>query len=129
MNPIFGWLLAAAAVVVGWTPYGWQGAVAMLTAVAFWLLLQFNRALRVMKNAANTPVGHVDSAVMLNAKLNPGMTLMQVVTLTRSLGQHISDSPETWSWTDAGGSGVTLVFDGAKLSRWNLTRPEASPTA
>ena len=91
--------------------------------VVFWLLLQFNRAVRVMKNAAGAPVAHVDSAVMFNTKLKQGMTMMQVVTLTKSLGKKLSDSPETWSWTDGGDSSVTLVFDKGRLARWTLDRP------
>jgi hypothetical protein len=129
MDPKLGWLLAAVGIGAGWFAYGWRGVIAMITVVAFWLLLQFNRAVRVMKNASGAPVGHIESAVMFNAKLRPGMTLIQVVTQTKSLGQHLSDTPETWAWTDEGGSGVTLVFEATKLSRWTLTRPEETPPA
>ena len=61
---------------------------------------------------------------MLNAKLKPGMTLMQVITLTQSLGERVSETPETWAWADDGESRVTLVFEGAKLRSWQLARPE-----
>jgi hypothetical protein len=125
MNPIVGWGLAVVAVAAGWWSYGWQGVVMALSVIVFWLLLQFSRALRAMKNAAQAPKGHVDSAVMLNAKLKPGMTLMQVITLTKSLGERIHEAPETWAWADDGHSRVTLVFERAKLSRWQLTRPDA----
>lgn len=128
MNPIVGWGLAFAALVTGWLNYGWQGVVMVVSAIVFWLLLQFSRALRVMKNAASAPKGEVGSAVMLNAKLKEGMTLMQVITLTRSLGERVSDTPETWAWRDGGDSRVTLVFEGSKLRRWELTRP-AQPDA
>jgi uncharacterized protein (DUF58 family) len=82
MNSALGWALAALFAVLAWQQYGWQGLTFAFTAIVFWLLLQFNRALRVMKNASQAPVGRVDSAVMLNAKLKPGMTLLQVLTLT-----------------------------------------------
>ena len=125
MNPIVGWGLALVALVAGWVNYGWQGVVFVATAIVFWLLLQFSRALRVMKNAAGSPKGHVASAVMLNAKLRHGMTLMQVIALTRSLGEQVSETPETWAWHDEGASRVTLVFDGGKLQHWQLVRPPA----
>jgi len=122
MNPVLGWALAAAAAGVAWLSYGWQGAVFAVTLIAFWLLLQFNRALRVMKNAAGAPVGHIDSAVMLNAKLKPGMTMLQLVTLTKSLGRRVGDSPERWAWSDPGGSVVTVVVRDGKLQSWTLGR-------
>lgn len=125
MNPIVGWGLAALAVAAGWWGYGWQGVVMAVSVVVFWLLLQFSRALRTMKNAATAPKGHVDSAVMFNAQLKAGMTLMQVIALTESLGERVSETPETWAWADNGHSRVTLVFEGAKLRSWQLTRPDA----
>lgn len=127
MNPIVGWGLAFVALVAGWYSYGWQGVVLVVTAIVFWLLLQFSRALRVMKNAATAPKGQIGSAVMLNAKLKAGMTLMQVIGLTRSLGVRVAESPETWAWHDGGDSRVTLVFESGRLQRWQLTRPEGAP--
>ncbi len=134
MNPIVGWALAGAALFAGWLSYGWQGVVLAVTLIVFWLVLQFNRALRVMKNAASAPVGHVNSAVTLHSKLQAHMTMMQVVALTRSLGRKVSAQPETWAWGDAGGAAVTLIFAGGKLDRWALSRepadaaPDQSPT-
>lgn len=127
MNPIVGWGLAVVAVAAGWLSYGWQGVVMAVSVIVFWLLLQFSRAMRAMKNAASAPKGRVDSAVMLNAQLKVGMTLMQVITLTKSLGERVNETPETWAWADDGSSRVTLVFDGAKLHSWQLTRPESTP--
>jgi len=123
MNPIVGWVLAALAVGLAWQKYGWQGAAFAGTLVVFWLLLQFNRAVRVMKNASSAPVAHVANAVMLNSKLKRGMTMIQVVTLTQSLGRKMADNPETWIWADTGRSSVTLVFDKGRLARWTLDRP------
>lgn len=124
MNPVIGWILAALVVVTGWQSYGWQGLAFALTLIVFWLVLQFNRSIRVMKNASNAPVGHVDNAVMFNAKLKQGMPLLDVIAFTKSLGQKVSDAPESWRWSDEGGSSVTLVFDPqGKLKSWNLERP------
>ena len=103
----------------------WAVVFLVVSLIVFWLVLQFNRSLRVLKNAANSPVGHVPSAVMFNAKLRQGLTLLQVVTMTKSLGRQLSKSPETWQWADEGGSSVTLIFDKARLKTWTLARPEA----
>ena len=89
MNPILGWGLAVVAVVAGWFSYGWPGVVLALSVVVFWLLLQFSRVLRVMRRAAERPIGSVDNAVMLHAKLQTGMQLLQILPLTRSLGVKV----------------------------------------
>ena len=129
MNAPVGSALAAAALFAGWQGYGWQGLVFAFTVIVFWLVLQFNRALRVMKNAAGAPVGHVKSAVMLHSKLQSRLTLMQVVAMTHSLGRKLSADPETWAWSDAGGATVTLVFVSGKLERWALSRAEQGQAA
>ncbi|HMO45057.1 MAG TPA: hypothetical protein PKB14_03390 [Rubrivivax sp.] len=129
MNPIVGWSLAVLAIAAGYAGWGWRGVVLGVTVVVFWLLLQFSRSLRVLKNAAGAPVGHVDSAVMLHGKLQRGMTLLQVLALTRSLGQRLAENPERWGWADAGGVRVELEFDGGKLRSWALIRCEAAPQA
>jgi hypothetical protein len=129
MNPYFGWALAAIMIAVAWQSYGWQGVLFAITVIVFWLLLQFNRAMRAMKTAAKAPVGRIDSAVMLNAKLHAGMPMIKVLALTRSLGRKVSADPETWAWADDGGSEVTVELQGGKVHRWHLNRPDASPAA
>jgi hypothetical protein len=128
-NAVLGWLLAAAAVVAGWWGYGWRGVVLALSVVVFWLLLQFSRALRAMRAAAERPIGHVDSAVMLNAHLHAGMTLVQVIQRTRSLGRKLADEPETYGWQDAGGAGVEIDLRAGRVSAWRLTRAAAGDEA
>lgn len=123
MNPVVGWALAAAAVVAGWVGWGVGGVVLAITVITFWLLLQFSRALRVMRMAAGRPVGRVDSAVMLQARLAKGMTMMQVIPLTRSLGERVGDD-DTWRWSDAGAGVVTLVFRKGRLESWDFVRAE-----
>jgi hypothetical protein len=124
MNPWIGGALALAALVLGGVFFGWQGVVLALSGVIFWLLMQFTRLMRVMRMAQSAPVGHVDSAVMLNAKLQQGMRLVDLIPLTRSLGRKLSAEPETWSWTDPGGVRVELVIDQGRLQSWQLLRPE-----
>jgi hypothetical protein len=122
MNPVLGWTLAAIFVALAWRQYGWQGVAFAVSAVVFWLLLQFNRAIRVMKSAAGAPVGRVDSAVMLHAKLQPGMRLMNVIQLTRSLGRKLSDDPERYEWVDDSGARVTLELRDGRCTAWQLHR-------
>jgi hypothetical protein len=123
MSPMLGWALAAVALVVGWRTYRWPGVALALTVVVFWLLLQFNRAIRVMKNAGSSPMGHVDSAVMLNARLRAGMPMIKVVTITRSLGRRVAENAETFIWTDGGGCDVVVTFDNGRTKSWLLNRP------
>lgn len=128
MNPIFGWALAAVAVAAGWQGYGWPGVALAASVIAFWLLMQFNRSLRVLRNAGSAPIGHIDSAVMLNAKLQAGMPMIKVVALTKSLGRRVSEEPEQWAWADPGGAQVVLSFDKGICKSWVLNRPvDATP--
>lgn len=126
MNPVLGWVLAALFAIASGQAYGWQGLALAATVVVFWLLMQFNRTIRVMRNAAGRPVGHVPSVVMLHAKLKCGMTLMQVVTLTRSLGSKLDAADDGWAWVDPGGSRVELHFERGRLARWQLDRTAES---
>jgi hypothetical protein len=123
--PAIGWTLAAAALVVGWLGYGWRGVALALTVIAFWLLLQFSRTLRVLRRAAQSPLGHVDSALMFNAKLHVGLRLPEVIAMTRSLGRKVSDAPEVFAWRDAGGDEVELEFADGRCVRWQLRRSDA----
>jgi len=81
----------------------------------------------VLKKAAHRPMGHVASAVMLNAKLQKGDSLMHVIAMTRSLGVLLSENdvqPEVFRWTDTSQSVVTCTFVGGKLTEWTLVRPQ-----
>ncbi len=121
-NPLLGWALAAVAVAAGYIGYGWRGLVLALTVVVFWLLLQFSRALRVLRNAAGAPVGSVASAVMFNARLQRGQRLPDVLKLTGSLGRKVAAEPETWAWADGGGDEVQVTLVAGKVSDWRLVR-------
>ena len=120
-------LAALAALVLSYRHYGWPGVALVGGGLVMWQLLHFTRMLQVLKRAANRPIGHVDSAVMLHAKLRPGVPLLHVVAMTRALGQLESPKdtqPERYRWTDASGSSVLCVFLGGKLQSWELFRPE-----
>lgn len=124
MNSMMGWALALIVGAAGWYLFGWQAVVVVVTMGVFWLLLQFNRALKVMKDAGRSPIGHVRSAVMFHARLETGMTMMQMVALAKSLGRQLGTAPETWCWGDQGGAEVNVVLEGGRLASWQLTRKE-----
>ena len=126
MSPGVGWALAIALVALAWHAYGWPGAVFGVTAVVFWLLLQFSRALRAVRNAADAPVGSLRSAVMLQSRLRTGMTMPQVLALTRSLGEEAAGN-DVWRWCDGGGVTVTVRFVRGRVSDWTLDRPQDVP--
>jgi hypothetical protein len=128
LNPRLGWLLAAVFAFATWRAYDWLGLAFALSAIVFWLLLTFNRAVRVMKNAGAAPVGHVASAVMFHAGLARGMTMLKIVTRTKSLGRKIEGSDDDWRWSDDGGASVVLHFERGRLVRWQIERA-ADPDA
>ena len=123
MNAKLGWALAVVGVALGYLQFGWRGVALAVSAIVFWLLLQFTRALRAMRTAGGAPVGMVASAVMLQARLQKGQRLMDVIQLTRSLGQKLSDEPETYRWQDPSDAAVTVVLQGGRVTEWTFTRP------
>ncbi len=122
-------LLAAVLVAMAYRSYGWSGVALAVSLLVTWALLHFNRLMQVLKRAAKRPIGYLDSAVMFNAKLKPGVTLMHVVAMTRALGESKSvedQQPEVYRWTDGSKSYVTCEFLRGKLVKWELVRPAAT---
>lgn len=121
-------LVGAVLVVASYRTYGWMGVAVAVSFLVMWLLLHFTRLMAILRKAADHPVGHVGSAVMLNAKLRAGVPLMHVVAMTRSLGALQSPEntqPEVYRWSDAGGSHVTCEFLHGRLTAWTLARPSS----
>ena len=129
MNAKLGWTLAALTVALGYHFFGWRGVALAGSGMVFWLLLQFSRAMRVMRTAGGAPMGTVPSAVMLNARLHMGMRLMNILMLTRSLGEKVADQPETWRWHDGAGDSVQVELKGGRCVRWALARAGANESA
>ncbi|ROZ62948.1 glycerate kinase [Ramlibacter sp. WS9] len=136
LQKIFLPIVGGAMVVMAWQAYGWAGAALAGGALVMYLLLHFNRMMHVLRKAADRPKGYVGSAVMLNAKLKPGVNLLHVMALTGSIGELVStegEQPEVFRWTDGSESQVTCEFKHGKLEKWTLYRPpvpdEASPPA
>ena len=123
---IIGPLAVIIFTIGAWRQFGWPGIAMAAGGVVMWVLLHFTRLMHILKKAAERPIGHVASAVMLNAKLRKGMTLMHVIAMTRSLGALQTpkdEQPEVFHWTDTGQSTVACTFVGGKLQAWTLTRP------
>ena len=119
-------------VLVGYASAGWPGVAAVAGGLVMWALLHFTRLMNVMKKAANRPMGYVGSAVMLNARLKPGVNLMHVMAMTQSLGERLSAEnaqPEVYRWTDGTQSHVTCEFANGRLQKWTLERPQAEAEA
>ena len=79
------WVVMAGAVLLGagaWRAGGWAGLGLLGSGLVLWFLLYYTRLLTVMKRASNRPIGHIGSAVMLNAKLRPRLPLLHVLALT-----------------------------------------------
>ena len=119
-------------VLVGYASAGWPGVAAVVGGLVMWALLHFTRLMNVMKKAASRPMGDVGSAVMLNARLKPGVNLMHVMAMTQSLGERLSPAdtdPEIYRWTDGTQSHVTCEFANGRLQKWTLERPQAEAEA
>jgi hypothetical protein len=123
---IIGPLAVIIFTIGAWRQFGWAGIALAAGGVVMWILLHFTRLMTILKKASQRPIGHVASAVMLNAKLKKGMSLMHVIAMTKSLGalQTAKDEqPEIFAWTDSGQSVVSCTFVGGKLADWTLSRP------
>lgn len=126
LQKIFVPVVVVVLVAGAWRAAGWTGMALVATGLVMWALLHYNRIMRVLKRAADRPVGYVGSAVMLNARLKPGVNLLHVMAMTDALGERLSaegEQPEVYRWTDGGASSVTAEFDNGKLVKWTLARP------
>ena len=127
--------LVFAALIIGgaWREFGWGGVAVAVTGLVTVALVQFSRLMNVLNRAADRPKGHIDSAVMFNARLKPGVNLVAVMAVTQSIGEPLTEpdeQPELFRWTDESGSHVTCEFTDGRLTKWTLWRPaETDPAA
>jgi hypothetical protein len=77
---------------------------------------------------------------MLHAKLRTGMRLLDILPLTRSLGQKIdleaapsatsgAAADEVFEWSDASGARVRVVMARGRCAQWSLLRPDENQPA
>ncbi len=129
--PLAGVVVVTAAYVL----YDWHGVALAATALVTWVLWQLSRFMKVMRTAANRPMGQVGSATALQARLRTGMPLLEVITFAKSLGKPLTpegQQPEEFAWTDDGQTQLRCVFQDGKLLRWKreqLQGESAGPPA
>ena len=116
-------VLAASALLAGWWAFRWAGLALAITVMAFWSILQFNRASRQLRNVADRPKGMVDSVVTLQSKLAYGMNMAEVLAISSSLGQRMNERGNDWLWRDSYGNQIIVTFRRGSVERWSATRP------
>jgi hypothetical protein len=123
-------LIVGAVLLLSWAyhRYGGLGVAGALGALVMCALVYISRFIKVMRLVAQRPVGHVESAVMLHARLRRGMPLLRVLTMTGALGQALTEpgvEPELFRWTDESFACVDCEFVGGRVAHWTLRRPDA----
>ena len=133
LRAAFWWVLALVLLAAAWHRFGLAGLALAGGALLFWLLLQFTRAMTVMKSAARRPRGYVRDAAQLHRRLRPGISLLDLMRATGSLGVLASpegEQPEIYHWTDSAGVCLVCRFDNGRLVSHELTRvdgPDSAP--
>jgi len=119
-------------IIFAYHSYEWLGVAFLLSGTVMWALLHYSRMVQVFKKATNRPIGYIASAVMLNAKLKPGLSLLHVIALTKSLGEiqaplDMNEKKtvlrEVFVWRDGSDSSVRCTFDNGRLIAFELERP------
>jgi hypothetical protein len=127
MNPILGWALAALLLVAAWQGYGIKGIALGVTLIVFWLILQFNRSLRVMRNAglgADRPRRQRGDAECEAARRHADAAGADA---DEEPGRRVDPGADVYEWADAGGSKVVVTFANGRCQRWQLERPADAP--
>ncbi|MFM6991045.1 MAG: glycerate kinase [Rhodoferax sp.] len=122
-------VVLSAVLLLSWAyhRYGGLGLAGALGALVMCALVYLSRFIKVMRLVSQRPVGHVESAVMLHARLRRGMPLLRVLAMTGALGQALTEpgvEPELFRWTDASHSSVDCEFVGGRVNNWTLRRPD-----
>jgi hypothetical protein len=99
--------------------------VVSVTIIAFWMVLQFNQATRVLRQAASQPKGQIDSIVRVQSRLAHGMTMAEVLRITGSLGVP-TERRDEWLWRDAAGHEIAVTLRRNVVVRWAVARADES---
>jgi hypothetical protein len=119
-SPAQNGFFAGAAIIIGLWMYGWRGLVIAATLIAFWGILQFNRATRLLRDIAERPKGQVESVVKMQARLAHGMSLDQVLVVTKCLGEALNERGD-WRWEDNAGNEIVVSLRRGVVVRWQAT--------
>ncbi|MFM2056611.1 MAG: hypothetical protein RLY71_996 [Pseudomonadota bacterium] len=120
-HPALPALLAGSALIVAWWTYGWRGLLFGLTLLVFWLLLQFSRAARLLRAAGERPLGQVDSVAMVQAQLEHGLHMDELLRITGSLGRKVGPLDD-WQWSDGYGNDLVVSLRRGVVVRWAIAR-------
>jgi hypothetical protein len=122
--------LALALMFGAWRSYGGQGLLLATLMISFWVLLHFTQLLRVLRIAANRPMGQVADLAPVLRRLRVGQSLSDVVRLTRCLGLRVNapeDEVNVLSWSDEAGHTLIATFVHGRLSAFEHRPPEHPP--
>ncbi len=123
--------LALALSYAAWRSYGAQGLLLAVLMLSFWLMLHFTQLMRLLRTVAVRPMGRVSSALALNARLKPGMAMVDVIRLTLSIGALRTPpdtEPEERQWADDTGQALVGRFEHGRLVSFRLETSSAPDT-
>jgi hypothetical protein len=115
--------LSLALSYAAWRSYGAQGLLLAVLMLSFWLMLHFTKLMRLLRTVARRPMGRVNSATALLARLKPGMAMVDVIRLTLSIGALRTPpdtEPEERHWADDTGQAVSCRFEHGRLASFQL---------
>ena len=114
-------LTAAPFAFATWRANGLAGVAFAASAIVFRLLLTFKRTVRVVKNAADAPVGRVPSAERRDVpcRLARGTTALKIVTQTTGHGRKVegATTPGAGATTAVPASSFTSSVAGSSAGR------------
>jgi len=116
--------LAVAGMVVAGGFGGWQAVVFGMTLVVTLLVVEILKVLKLMRRVEKAPVGRVENAVMLQARLKPGLSLTDLLKLTGCLGRKLDLPGPAYAWEDDAGDRVEVTLAKGRLASWQLRRAE-----
>lgn len=131
LQKVLGSAVLLGLLALAYRAYGWVAVAGCVGAAVMGVLMLVSRTLQVLQRAAHRPPGSVDSAVMLHVRLRKRMPLLQVLAMTRALGEPLTAEdavPEVWRWTDSSQASVQCEFVNGRLRNWSLLRPDTDPS-
>jgi len=132
-QPLVGRILVASFIVLASWLYGWQGFIASITFWVFWLILQFNQTVRMLKVLSERPAGVVSSVPKLANQLRKGMSMLEIVKHSQCLGAatNVPELPpqalmaeQIWQWRDSTGMQIKIYTYRECCLYWEVSQQE-----